>query len=250
MRAPMFKSVLETFRDSRRGPPKEVLAAWAKIDWYKRHATPAAERDPLPPPLIGNRNGADTELLNRWIADDRAEGIWQQVHRHAPDLPAEELIQQVISARRSAVASVNRVLGFTVQLRGRTHTLKSFNVELAEMLRTLKRELPKQLSGPPASIDAIAVAEFLEDAAHQIRILHLRLDHSDQVSFPLIRQGSNDDRAHAAFEELMGEFFQKHNKRKLKLQEAVAVLSEIAIPGKAVDPESIIRRQSRRRQKS
>jgi hypothetical protein len=189
-------------------------------------------------------------ILNRWISDDRAEGIWQQIHRHAPDLSAAELIQQVISARRSAVASVNRVLGSTVTLRGRTHTLKGFNAELAAVLRTLKRELPKQLSGSPASINAIAVAEFLEDAAHQIRILHLMLDHSDQMNFPLIRQGSNDDRAHAAFEELMGEFFQKHNKRKLKFQEVVAVLSKIAIPGKAVDPESITRRQSRRRKKS
>jgi hypothetical protein len=39
-----------------------------------------------------------TELLNRWIADERAEGVWQAIQTQVPDLTPETLIKQVISA--------------------------------------------------------------------------------------------------------------------------------------------------------
>jgi hypothetical protein len=70
-----------------------------------------------------------------------------------------------------------------------------------------------------------------------------------KVIFPLMAQGTTTDRERDVFERLMGDFFQKHTKRKLTLDEVVAVLSEIAFPGKPVDPANILARRRRRRPK-
>jgi hypothetical protein len=186
--------------------------------------------------------------LARSVAQARqSEKSWRTIRQNIPALSAEDLIAQVLKARWSAVGSVNRVFGVAATEPGRPPVLRGFNAEWAEFLPALRSDLRRKLSGTPLAVD---VAAALEWAASDVRQLHDRyFGHGNQVQFPFKRQGPNDDRARDAFEELMGEFFQKHTKRKLKLHEVVAVLSEIAIPGEPVDPESIARRQSRRRPK-
>jgi hypothetical protein len=282
MRAPTFKSVLESFRDSRRGPPKEVLEAWAKIDWHKRHATPAAERDPLPPPLVGNRNSADTELLNSWIGDDRAEEVWQVIRTHAPGLMPETLIQKVLDLRRTAGASVNRICGVPAQepdpakypdpevraavRAARLPVLPGYKADWAAHVSVLKdlemwiRDLLRVAPSAPDPLEAAEDLEWLQElrsatqeftwAVEDIGGLHRQyLGDRYQVTFRLSREGSNDRKKRVAFLQLMTDFLEEccH----LKLRWEVGVLCEIAFPGEELDQDKVraaLRRRRRRRE--
>jgi hypothetical protein len=270
MPAETFKRALEAYRDGRRGPPKEVLDAWAKIDWNKRHATLAAERSPLPPKPVGNLNSADTDLLNRWINDPRTEEVWQTIHPHAPGPTSDVLIKKVISARRSAVGSANRMFGVPAEGHPNPRTrvgppiLRGYNAEWAALVPELKDRLKRirdLLRAPPAALDPLEAAgwfEWLEYeltrtaqefkwVAEDIRTLHRHyLGAHDQVDLP--RQGSHDERARGAFIEIMIKFFREHTEQNLL--EQIVVLAEIAIPGGEPDPESIARSQRRKRRKT
>jgi hypothetical protein len=185
----------------------------------------------------------DKELIDRWLADGRAEQIWEKIQRHTPDLTAPNLIQQVIRARRSAAASVVRLFG--------SHLVPGFNAEWEAHVPKLRKHLREVLKGSPSTINPFYVWRQLAWAAQDVLLLW---DHylggSDQVTFNLKREGSNQDRSRAAFEVLMSDFFQKHSKRKFKLHEVVGVLSEIAIPGRRVDRDNVVGRQRRRRPKT
>jgi hypothetical protein len=266
MRAPAqtFKAALEAFRDSRRGPPKEVLEAWNKIDWYKRSTTPAAERAPLPPELVGNRSSADMQLLERLLDDPRVEEVWQTIHSHAPDLLAADLIEQIIFARRSAAASVYRVHGVIAKKqdrkkqdrkRGGGRKAQGFNAAWDAHVRELRKYLRRVLKGAPSKINPFYVWQRLDWAAEDILSLwhSYNLGASNQVTFNLNRQGSNEDRARNAFVELAIEFFRKHTGRETLEKEVltgITVLTEIAIPGKEPDPETIARSERRKRTKA
>jgi hypothetical protein len=179
-------------------------------------------------------------LLDRWQCEDRAEKVWQKIHRHAPNLSANDLIKQVIGARYSAVASVNRVIGAPGGTRG-------FTAEWSEFLPALKKRLNRELSSPPLPL-AVNVAVALELAAAEVRMIHdCYFGHGNQVQFPLKREGSNEERSRAAFYKLMTEFFQRHC--SLKLPEEVAMLAEVAIPGKEIQADDVTNALKSRRSK-
>jgi hypothetical protein len=238
MRASTFTSVLKSVRDSRKPFPKE----WREFDWEAYYAKPAAERGPAPspPPPGTGINRADTALYNRWIDHPQAEQIWAEVRRYAPDLAATYLIDQVRKEGRFAVGAVNLV-------HGGAH-LPGFYADSDALVSRLKEWLVRELLRvPESSVDLPELALRLEWAAADIRML--LGDFPDGVSFPSSDRSSNEDRARDIFQARMGEFFSKHTERKLKLWDVVAVLSEIAIPGKPVDPNSMVRRQRRRRKR-
>jgi hypothetical protein len=183
------------------------------------------------------RGSAVAEVLDRWGADERAEEVWQEVHRHAPGLAAGELIKQVLVARWGAVASVNRIFGVADEQSGRPPILRGFNAEWDDLVPMLKKRLNRKLSGAPLALD---VAAAFEEAASEIRQLHSHyFGYADQVNFPLKRQGTNEDRAVAAFCELMTGFFQERCQRGLKLPGVVAFLAEVVFPGKEIDQDKV-----------
>jgi hypothetical protein len=208
---PSFKSELIAFRDSRH---------------------PTTEPGSNGPLGLGNRNSADMELLDRWLDDERSEESWNKVKCLAPNLLPAEYIQAVLTARRAAGASVNRTIGVPGVAQG-------FNNEWAALLPDLKKRIAKRLSKSPSATMPIEVAEFLEDAAREIRTLHqFYFGFSDQVGFGLVRQGSNTDRGRVAFYRLMTDFLQKLCGQKL--YDVTAQLSEVAFPGRPVDQDNVI----------
>jgi hypothetical protein len=181
---------------------------------------------------LGNRNSADMALLDRWLDDEWSEESWNKVKRLAPNLASAEFIQAVLTARRAAVASVNRMIGVPGGAQG-------FNNEWAAFLPDLKKRITKRLAGSPSGIMPIDAAEFLENAAHEIRILHQSyFGFSDQTNFGLRRQGSNEDRSRNAFYEIMRDVLQKHC--GTPLYDVIASLSMVSFPGKEVDRDDVI----------
>jgi hypothetical protein len=231
-----FESALKDYHDSRR-PPK----------------SPGS----MGPDGRGNRNTADTKLLNHWIDDPRAEGTWKTIRHHAPDLTPVDLIERVLRARRSAEGSVARKFDFF------DPEWAAYAVELKDRVK-MTSDL---LRAPPAALDPLEAAEGLAWLAYElertargyrwladdIRTLHQRyLGAPDQVP-PASRQGPRDERARAAFVELLSGFLRERTGRETlgkELLEAIAELTDIAIPGKEPDPESIARRRRRQRPKT
>jgi hypothetical protein len=198
--APSFLSELTDFRNSRHPPRKPGSSG---------------------PDGLGNRNSADMDLLGRWIGEPRAEEVWAKIKHKAPTLLPSEFIQAVLKARRSAGASVTRMRGF--------------NNEFAD----LRKRIAERLSASQAASSPIEIAAFLEDAAGEVRMLHRTyFGSSYQVTFPLKREGSNDGRSRAAFYALMSGYFKKHCGGKHYAE--IAVLAEIAFPGKEVDEDDVI----------
>jgi hypothetical protein len=186
--------------------------------------------------------------MNLWVDDDRAEEIWRKIKRKAPALPPAEFIQQVLNARRSAAASVNRTIGVPGSILGEPPIVQGFNNEWTAFLPGLKKRIATRLSRSPSATMPIEVAEFFEDVAREIRMLHqMYFGFSDQVEFGLIREGQNNDRSRVAFYRLMGDYLQKRCQERL--YEAIAFLAEIAFPGKEIDAEAVrdaLRPQRRR----
>jgi hypothetical protein len=192
----------------------------------------AGRKPPAVPGGIGNRNSADTALMKRWLDDDRADEIWTQIKLKAPNLTPTEFIQAVLKARRSAAASVSRIFGASLP---RGEKLPGFNAEWLEFLPILKKRIIRQL-GFPSALPPTKAAEILEDAAREIRTLHQSyFGFSDQVEFGLSRESSN--RSRTAFYRIIRDFLQKHCGENLDY--VVAVLSEIAFPGKEIDAENV-----------
>jgi hypothetical protein len=211
MRAPnpSFKSELASFRASRKLP-----------------VSPGS-KGPLG---IGNRNSADMEIMSRWLARaNQAEEIWREVKRKAPALTPPEFIQAVLKARRSAVASVNRIYGVPGSLPG-------FNAEWAELLVELKKRITDRFSR--STISPTKAVETLEDAADQISMLHdLYFAHSDQVKFSLSRKGKAGNRSRVAFYRLMSGYLQKQCRGQL--YHVIAFTAEIAFDVKEIDVDSV-----------
>src|SRR5262245_30324806 len=91
-----------------RAPPRSFKDELVAFRANRKTTARPADSGPLG---IGNRNSADTQLLDRWLADERTNDIWQKIRRRAPNLVPADFIQAVLNARRSAVASVNRRFG-------------------------------------------------------------------------------------------------------------------------------------------
>jgi hypothetical protein len=182
------------------------------------------------------------ELMDRWLKDWRAEESWNKVKRKAPNLAPTEFIKVVLALRRSAGASVTRILGrnrvehFPGSEIWEVRRTPGFNEQWAELLPDLKKRVVRRLSGTPLAIKVVA---FLEDAAREVSQLHRSyFGFPDQVNFKLLRQGSNDDRSRNAFIKLMAIYLQKHCGGTLP--DVIAVLAEIAFPGKDVTRENVI----------
>jgi hypothetical protein len=126
---------------------------------------------------------------------------------------------------------------------------QGFNAAWDAHVLELRKYLREVLKGRPSTINPFYVQQRLDWAAEDIISLwnsHL-ISAPDQVTFNLKREGSNEDRSRAAFFQLMTHFFQKHC--ALKLPEEVAVLTEVAIPGKEIHGDDVTNALKQRRSK-
>jgi hypothetical protein len=111
-----------------------------------------AFRNSLKPPqpdkrgrLIGNRNSADQNLLNRWIAK-ADQNLWQTFFANVGAVPATDIIQLVLKARRSAQASVNREYGaHWIDSSGEKHRVPGFNEQWIYVLSSIRKQ-PRSLT--------------------------------------------------------------------------------------------------------
>jgi hypothetical protein len=183
------------------------------------------------------RASADRQMLARWIANDwLSEKEWNKIKKRAPRLAPSNLIATVLHARRSAAASINRTFGTPGIGKAARFAAPGFKDEWQVFLPALK----KQIAQIPVTTGPLDVADMLEAAARDVRDLHrFYFGFSDQVTFPLSREGSNDDRKRRVFWELLAGYFTK--KCGGKLQPTVAVLSEVAFPDqrKATDATDV-----------
>src|ERR1019366_1549163 len=106
-----------------------------------------ASRKPAGPDGVGNRNSADMQVIDRWLRSLDMEKAWVNIKRRAPTLAAADFIQTVLNARRSAVASVNRVFGSKwIGPLGQSRKVPGFNDEWAAIFPSLKAQLAQRLS--------------------------------------------------------------------------------------------------------
>jgi hypothetical protein len=221
---------------------------------------------------IGNRNSADTELLDRWKERHDIEKLWKTICDAAarPLLP-EELIETVLRARRSAVASSNRAYG--VQS-GRSKTAKKiagFMDEWPGYLADLKQDVKKltqAVNALPSTSKVLeagnlfealaqAASTFAWDAVDARDEYRSRFDFSDHLGlhhdakFVLSQKDQYGSRPLRLFMQIM------HNYLHLLccgryLDEQVRVLAEIAFDRDVTLDQSVAARrpttkQARRR---
>jgi hypothetical protein len=127
-------------------------------------------------------NTADRSHIARW-RDRAQDDLWETIQRAIPhDRPAiesAEFIKTVLAARRSAIASVNRVFGFPGSKK--IKPVPGFNEEWAYVLAALK----KRLSKLPTRLGPIEVATILEEVAQDVRDLHrFRFGFADHLGLP------------------------------------------------------------------
>jgi hypothetical protein len=150
----------------------------------------------------GNLNTADAQLIERWIADGRAEKIWSALKRRRADAEPASFIRAVLAARRSAEATINRVYGKT--WRGRK--LPGFNDEWALALPTLKRKI----GALSKNLGPLHVAAILNDAAQDLRDMHhWYFGSPDHAKFDLSRKDQGDSRRPKLFVQIMGDYFSR-----------------------------------------
>jgi hypothetical protein len=212
----------------------------ADLRAYRENMKPPAKPGHPGPLGRGNRNTADMQLIERWLADDRVEEVWSTIQRDPPSqalLSSVELIRTVLAARRSAQASVNRVFGTT----WKGKNLGGWSDEL----RIIKNKLASELSKPPSKIDPMDVAKILEDTAKDARVLYsLYHDFSDHLGLPgnnkfeMSRKDQSGTRVRKLFMQILGDFLTTRLGRPF--DEPVAVLTEIAFPGKPLDRDEVI----------
>jgi hypothetical protein len=179
-----FKTELETFR----------------ADLYRPRTLDGA----------GNRNSADLELLGRWIDDGRTEEIWRALKRRKADSAPVPFIEAVLTARRSAVATIARTTSFKAQ----------WELDFAKM--------KKRVSKLQRSAGPLAIAAALDDAAARLRNLHtLHFGIIDHAKFPLSRKDQGGSRRRRLFMQIMGDYFTREY--GAPLDDHAATLAEIAL---------------------
>jgi hypothetical protein len=189
---------------------------------------------------VGNRNTADRELIERWLADDRADDGWRMVCEAAAAknmrIEPELVIKTVLAARRSARATVNRIYGVR-----HPHRLSGWSDRLQE----LKERITDKLVQGPGKLEPDDVAHFLEEQASALREWgEVNLSFSDhrglpgRTKFEVSRQDQDGSRARKLFMRIASDFFFSHLNRPL--DEVVATLTEVAFPGKQIDVEDVI----------
>jgi hypothetical protein len=221
MRAPSdsFKRALDAY----------VLARQQAFEaWQRERGVPSAsgQTQALAP---WSFTGADRKLVDRWRADDRAEGLWRAIAEQSDKISTAELIRIVLGARRSAQASVNRV--------------RMFEDELSAVLPAVKKRLAK-LSSPPSNLGPLQAQE-----ARDLRRYHFNFrDHlglPGQQKFELSRKDQAGSRVRRLFVQIVSH--QLHERCGKWFDEQVAPLTEIAFPrGKELDVEDVRKARTRR----
>jgi hypothetical protein len=209
----------------------------AELVAYRASLRPPKVPGARGPDGLGNRSSATLDLLDRWIAEERTEEVWKKI-ASIDGLSALDLIRTVIRARYSAQASVNRVYGAK---------WKGGNFPgWAGALANLKKRVVAELSKSAAAISPADVVEIFERAADEARDFHAMLfEHfSDHLGLPgrpkfvMSRKDQAGTRVRNLFIQIVGEFLM--SKVGQRLNDEVAVLTEIAFPGKALDREHVI----------
>lgn len=145
-----LKIKLVEFRDSRK-PPREEFGPWLSVT------------APNSPRFIGNRNSADTDVLNRWIERCDGENLDERLMNLCEVITVPELARLVLVGKRKAATAVNRTYG----VKWKTATRSGEVVGLDSKWRDLKDELTDNIS--------LANLEILE------RALFLHSDYADLV---------------------------------------------------------------------
>ena len=150
-----LKTKLIEFRDSRK-PPREEFGPWLSVI------------APDLPRFIGNRNSADTDVLNRWIercdgVNRDGENLDERLKNLCEVITVPELARLVLVGRHKAATTVNRIYG----VKWKTATRSGGVVGLDSKWRDLKDELTDNIS--------LENIEILE------RALFLHHDYADLV---------------------------------------------------------------------
>jgi len=158
--------------------------------------------------------------LDRWIDDDRREEVWKPLKGI---VPAPDFIKSVITARRAAQASVNRMFG----------TSKARHVPgWKEWLE----EVRDALSGPAHKLHPLAVAEFLDKRGLDARYFYGSLFEEELPEFSQ-KAGDKVTRARKLFIQSMVNYFVDVLDRPFF--EGVATLAEIAFSGELLCAEDV-----------
>jgi hypothetical protein len=172
---------------------------------------------------------ASRKLIDRWLDNDRADEVWFNLKKSRPAAEAAPFIKAMLNARRSAQATVNRVFGVTGSLVG-------FNDEWAVFFPALK----KRLGTLSKNLGPLDVAAILDDAAQELRTVHLMyFGSADHARFELSRKDQDGSRVRKLFMQIAGNYvlenFGKH------FDSEIAILTEIAFPdGKNLDRDDAI----------
>jgi hypothetical protein len=210
-----LKAKLITFRDGLR-PPREEFGPWlVGVDCV---AAPDEKGR-----LVGNRNSADLQLLDRWLARCERENLDEKL-KNLREVP--ELIRLVLAARRKAGATVNQIYG----VKWKTATRAGEVVGLDSKWRDLKDELTDNIS--------LANLEILE------RAYFLHSDYADLVGEFNEEPRQRETGGQTRLKRLFWDFVQSYLYIRFGkwLDNEVAILTEIAfdLPDGSVNPQHII----------
>jgi hypothetical protein len=163
-----------------------------------------AFRDSLTPPrpddrgrLVGNRNSADVQLLDRWIQrcdrEDLDERLWK-AFRDA--MAAPELIRLELLARRKVKAAVNQIYGTKWQAPSSDEVRR-----LREKLKAEGRNGPVQISGGGEIVGLNKEWRELKDKL---------TDNLSLVNLDILERAYN---MHATYMHLIGDFDKEPRQR-------------------------------------
>ena len=198
----------------------------------------------------------DRELIDRWKADDRAEDLWSEIQAAAaPDHPiaAVELIQTVVTARRTIQAAVNRMFGYAgIERPSRWRNRQILVAEcglkhewdiLHDALRRKQRKLSRER-------DLFAAHAMIEDAKPiELAISALVHEMSLLPDLQFSQKEQDGSRVLRLFMATLHHYFNVHCDRGLDSQ--VATLAEIAFDREvSVDQAASARRPTTKRARS
>jgi hypothetical protein len=177
----------------------------------------------------------DRELIKRWSKDDRADEVWRKLKKSRPDADAKDFIKAVITARRSARATVNRIYGTFWYRGGQKIEVRGFNATWAAMLPALKKRL-----GNLSSTGPLDLADIFESIAQELRDLHrFYFGFADQSKFEPSRKDQNGTRVRKLFRLITGNYVAERFGRQFDSE--CSILTEIAFPrGKPLDRDDAI----------
>jgi hypothetical protein len=209
-----LKTKLIAFRDSLR-PPREEFGPWlVGVDCV----TAPDEKGRL----VGNRNSADLQLLDRWLARCERENLDEKLKnlREAP-----ELIRLVLTARWKAGATVTQIYG----VKWKTPSSAGEVVGLDRKWRELKDELTNNIS--------LSNLEIL------VRAYFLHSDYADLVGEFNEEPRQRDTGGQTRLKRLFWDFVQSYLYIRFGkwFDNEVAILTEIAfsLPDYSVSPQQI-----------